>query len=130
MVDIEKTVKQCPVELSLNIITKKWVVQIIRDMFFGKEHFNEFKEDKPELTNTVLSRCLKDMQENNLIEKTIDPDDSSVIYKLTNKGKALNKIIYDLAMYTVETDVSNKYYEEDDKKEIQEMFKDKLDIDE
>lgn len=130
MVDIEKTVKQCPVELSLNIIQKKWVVQIIRDMFFGKEHFNEFKEDKPELTNAVLSRCLKDMQENNLITKMIDPDDSSIIYRLTDKGKALNKIIYDLAMYTVETDVSNKYYEEDDKKEIQSMFKDKLDIDE
>lgn len=47
MIDIEKTVKQCPVEFSLNIIQKKWVVQIIRDMFFGKEHFNEFKEDKP-----------------------------------------------------------------------------------
>lgn len=70
------------------------------------------------------------MQENNLITKMIDPDDSSVIYRLTDKGKALNKIIYDLAMYTVETDISNKYYEEDDKKEIQSMFKDKLDIDE
>ena len=90
MTNIEETVKFCPVELSLNIITKKWVIQIVRDMFFGKSHFNEFKEDKPELTNKVLSRCLKEMQENNIIEKTIDPDNSSIVYKLTDKGLALN----------------------------------------
>lgn len=128
MTNIEETVKFCPVELSLNIITKKWVIQIVRDMFFGKSHFNEFKEDKPELTNKVLSRCLKEMQENNIIEKTIDPDDSSIVYKLIDKGLALNNIIYDLAMYTVDTDVYNNYYDDETKDEIKKMFKDKLNI--
>lgn len=128
MTNIEETVKFCPVELSLNIITKKWVIQIVRDMFFGKSHFNEFKEDKPELTNKVLSRCLKEMQENNIIKKTIDPDDSSIVYKLTDKGLALNNIIYDLAMYTVDTDVYNNYYDDETKDEIKKMFKDKLNI--
>ena len=52
MTDIENTVKYCPVELSLDLITKKWVVQLIRDMLFGKSHFNEFKEDK-NITNKL-----------------------------------------------------------------------------
>jgi DNA-binding HxlR family transcriptional regulator len=45
----------CPVDRTLNLINKKWSVQIIRDLFFGKKHFKEFKEDKPQLSNKVLS---------------------------------------------------------------------------
>ena len=36
-------IEDCPVELSLQIITRKWVLQLIRDMFFGKKRFSEFK---------------------------------------------------------------------------------------
>ena len=34
-------VTYCPVELSLQIINRKWVLQIIRDMFFGKKRVQE-----------------------------------------------------------------------------------------
>ncbi len=34
-VDLEK----CPIDLALTIINKKWVILIIRDMFFGKKTF-------------------------------------------------------------------------------------------
>lgn len=61
----------CPVDVTLNLINKKWSIQIIRDMFFGKKHFKEFKEDKPKLSNKVLSNCLKDLEENGLIEKVV-----------------------------------------------------------
>lgn len=59
----------CPVELTVQLINKKWIIQIIRDLFFGKTHFSEFKEDKPELSNKVLSNCLKNLEENGLIKK-------------------------------------------------------------
>lgn len=125
MTDIENTVKYCPVELSLDLITKKWVVQLIRDMLFGKSHFNEFKEDK-NITNKVLSRCLKQMEENGLLTKTVN--DNSTEYNLTKKGKALNKVVYELGMFTVDTDENNKYYSEESKEEIRKLFKEKLDI--
>lgn len=125
MTDIENTVKYCPVELSLDLITKKWVVQLIRDMLFGKIHFNEFKEDK-DITNKVLSRCLKQMEENGLLTKTVN--DNSTEYNLTKKGKALNKVVYELGMFTVDTDENNKYYSEESKEEIRKSFKEKLDI--
>lgn len=129
MTNIEKTIKYCPVEMSLDLITKKWVIQIVRDMMFGKKHFNEFKENKPKLTNKVLSRCLKQMECNNLIIKNIDPENpKNIEYELTKKGKSLNKIIYELAMYTVNTDEYNQYYSEETKKNIKKLFKEKLNI--
>ena len=60
----------CPIEITMQLICKKWRIQILRDMFFGRKRFNEFKEDKPTLSNKVLSNCLKEMEEDNLIKRT------------------------------------------------------------
>ena len=77
----------------------------MRDLFYGKSRFNEFKEDKPDLSNRVLSRCLKDMENNGLIQKIVDKcDKKNVRYILTEKGKSLNKVIYEIAMVTVDSE--------------------------
>lgn len=125
MTNIEKTIKYCPIELSLDLITKKWVIQLVRDMLFGKTHFNEFKENK-DITNKVLSRCLKQMEEDGLVTKTVDGNNTE--YHLTSKGKSLNKVVYELAMYTVNTDEYNQYYSEESKEKIRDLFKEKLDL--
>ena len=95
--DFELT--HCPVELSLDIINRKWVLQIICDMFFGKSRFSEFQEERPELSNKALSRSLKFMEEQGLIEKMVD--DTNIEYFLTenfhlkkNVIKLLIKLIF------------------------------------
>ncbi len=123
----DNVVKQCPVELAMNLINKKWVIQLIRDMFFGVSRFNEFKENKPNLSNKVLSNCLKEMEANGLIKRIVDDEDpSNIEYKLTEKGLALNKVIYELAMFSLDTDIDNIYYSEEDKIEISETFRNQL----
>ena len=103
-----KHIKSCPIELVVKLINKKWVIQIIRDLFFGKSRFHEFKEDKPDLSNKVLSNCLKDMEKNGLIHRIADKyDKKNVRYILTEKGKSLNKVLYEIAMVTVD---SENYY--------------------
>ena len=101
---ITKHIKTCPIELVVDLFRKKWVIHIIRDLFYGKTRFNEFKEGKPELSNKVLSNCLKDMEDNGLIHKVVDKfDKRDIRYKLTDKGKSLNKVLYEIAMLTVES---------------------------
>ena len=103
--NITKHVKSCPIELVVKLINKKWVIQIMRDLFFGKSRFHEFKEDKPDLSNKVLSHCLKDMENNGLIQKIVDKcDKKNVKYILTEKGESLNKVIYEIAMVTVDSE--------------------------
>ena len=103
--NITKHVTSCPIELVVKLINKKWVIQIMRDLFFGKSRFNEFKEDKPDLSNKVLSHCLKDMENNGLIQKIVDKcDKKNVKYILTEKGRSLNKVIYEIAMVTVDSE--------------------------
>jgi DNA-binding HxlR family transcriptional regulator len=101
---IAKHIKTCPIELVVDLFRKKWVIHIIRDLFYGKTRFNEFKEGKPELSNKVLSNCLKDMEKNGLIHKIVDKcDKKNIRYMLTDKGKSLNKILYEIAIVTVDS---------------------------
>ncbi len=121
--EINKHIKSCPIELVVALIRKKWVIQIIRDLFYGKTRFREFKEGKPGLSNRVLSDCLKDMENNGLIHKIVDKfDRKNVEYRLTEKGKSLNKIVYEIAMLTVESED----YSEKLKSDLKLSFKENL----
>ncbi|WP_406537348.1 winged helix-turn-helix transcriptional regulator [Methanobrevibacter sp.] len=119
----------CPVDRTLNLINKKWSIQIIRDMFFGKKHFKEFQEDKPNLSNKVLSNCLKELEENGLIEKRVlNTTPVSTEYHLTEYGKSMNRIVYELAMFTLE-DEKNKTYSDETRAALKNTFKETLNID-
>ncbi|MBQ2637406.1 MAG: helix-turn-helix transcriptional regulator [Methanobrevibacter sp.] len=121
--DFELT--HCPVELSVDIIGRKWVLQIICDMFFGKSRFSEFKQGKPDLSNKALSRSLRYMEGENLIVKVVDENDTTKIeYFLTEKGKSLNKVIYDLVEFTLENNA--QYYNEETILKTKEGFKKQL----
>lgn len=121
--DFELT--HCPVELSLDLISRKWVLQIICDMFFGKTRFSEFKEGKPDLSNKALSRSLKFMEEQELILRVVDEDNKTNIqYFLTEKGRSLNKVIFDLVEFTL--DNNEQYYNAETVVKTKEAFKKQL----
>ena len=122
----DKKAGKCPMELAMELISKKLVIQILRDMFFGKKRFNEFKDGKPNLSNKVLSNCLKEMEENGLISRKSDENNQSIEYALTDKGKKLNKVIYELAMFTLTTDLGNEFYDDETKIELENIFKNTL----
>ena len=118
-----KHIKSCPIELVVKLINKKWVIQIIRDLFFGKSRFHEFKEDKPDLSNKVLSNCLKDMEKNGLIHKIVDKcDKKNGRYILTEKGKSLNKVLYEIAMIGVDGET----YSDSIKNSVKNTFRETL----
>ncbi len=124
--DSEKIV--CPVDKTLNLINKKWSIQIIRDMFFGKKRFKDFKEDKPKLSNKVLSNCLKELEENGLIRKEVlNTTPVTTEYYLTEYGKSMNRIIYELAMFTLQNDDEHSYSDEV-RDDLKNTFKEKLEI--
>lgn len=87
-------------------------------MFFGKTRFSEFQEGKPNLSNKALSRSLKFMEDENLIEK-VDEE-----YFLTEKGKSLNKVIYDLIEFTL--DNNGEYYNSETILKAKNTFKKQL----
>ena len=95
--------KSCPIDKTLEYIGKKWNLLIIRDLFLGKKKFNEFLESNPQLSNKVLSQKLKELETRSLIEKRIISKTPLLAeYYLTDRGKALNKVLFEIAMFGVE----------------------------
>lgn len=108
---------------------EKWVFGIMKDLFAGKKHFNEFKQDKPELSNVVLSDNLKYLESKGLSYKKVIEDDGkrNTEYYLTDKGKKMNKILYEMVvfgLYELESDLRTDDY----KNEIKKGYKDILDL--
>jgi DNA-binding HxlR family transcriptional regulator len=88
---------------TLALLSKKWNIEIIKDMFYGKNHFNEFKEDRPYLSNKVLSECLRSLENSGIIKKeTLNSKPFSTEYHLTGLGKSLNRFIYELVIFNLE----------------------------
>lgn len=101
-------VKVCPTKNSLRYIGKKWTLEIIRDLFFGKNKFSEFLQENPGITRKILTERLKELEKNNFIEKIILSESPRHFeYQLTEKGYSLNKILHDLALLSID------YYKED-----------------
>lgn len=126
----EKKYERNPLEDTLKFMSNKWTLHVLRDLFLGKSHFNEFKTNRPSLDNKALARCLKTMQDNDLIYKTSDEDDvKNTEYFLTEKGRSLNKVFYELLLFALDNDVDNEHYTEYAKKELKEMYKEILEID-
>lgn len=90
-------------------------------MFNGYEHFTEFKQINSEISNNVLSDTLKFLIEKELIKKiTVE---SNTKYILTPEGRSLNRIMYELGVYGIQSD---EY--EDCREEIKEYFKEIFEI--
>ena len=103
-------IQQCPIQVAFykTSLHKKWTLTIIRDLLLGEKQFSSFLRTNPELSAKVLSQRLKEMQNEKLIiKKVIETTPIKVEYKLTPKGAALNKILYELSIYGA------KYYTED-----------------
>jgi len=94
--------KNCPIEVTLNYLGKKWTMQIIRDLFKGKKRFSEFLNANPQISTKMLSLRLVELQNSGLIKKkVISTTPIKVEYSLTQKGKALNKILFHLAEFSL-----------------------------
>lgn len=97
-----KSVNNCPINTALNYLGKKWTFQIVRDLFKGKKRFKEFIESNNGLKGKVLSERLSELREQGIIEKKVSNTfPVKIEYNLTEKGKALNRIIYELAVFAV-----------------------------
>ncbi|ABO35443.1 transcriptional regulator, MarR family [Methanococcus maripaludis C5] len=80
----------CPVEVTMDIIGKKWKVLILWHLNESTKRFSELKEVVPGISQKMLAQQLKEMEEDGIIKKTIYPEiPPKVEYSVTEFGKTL-----------------------------------------
>lgn len=72
----KKEHKECisallPVRDTLDVIGGKWKLLILISIWEGNKHFREIERSIPKLSTKVLSKELKNMEENQLITRTV-----------------------------------------------------------
>ncbi|TGE30947.1 helix-turn-helix domain-containing protein [Desulfosporosinus sp. Sb-LF] len=92
---------KCPLIYALDIIGQKWKLPIMWYLFQNDFiRYNELKRKVKGITNMMLTKSLKELEEHNLIVRiqyeTIPP---KVEYALTERGKALLPTLNELSLW-------------------------------
>ena len=73
----------CSLAQTLSVIGEHWTLLIIRDVFFGLRHFDQFQKDLG-IARNMLSTRLKKLVEAGVLEKSAG--DGHPEYRLTEKA--------------------------------------------
>ena len=95
--------RNCPLEISLRIIGKKFTIHIIRNMILLKQtRFNEFLNSMEGISTKTLSVRLREMEDAGLITRNIiEKRPLRVEYHLTEKGEALAPVMIQMANFSM-----------------------------
>lgn len=85
----------CPVEATLNFIDGKWKGVILYHLMVeGTLRFNELRRRVPTVTQRMLTKQLRELEEAGLLSRTVFPVvPPRVDYALTPRGESLKPVI-------------------------------------
>ncbi|WJY27613.1 MULTISPECIES: winged helix-turn-helix transcriptional regulator [Sporosarcina] len=88
-------VSQCKVEEALGIVVGKWKpVIILHLMHEGTKRFSELKRSMPGITQKMLTKQLRELEDEDIIERTVYPQvPPKVEYSMTEYGLTLGPIL-------------------------------------
>lgn len=92
---------------TFSYLRKKWNIQIIKGLFCDYKHFKDFLEQHPTLSSKVLAERLKELEDEGIIEKKV-VSSTQTEYYLTEKGRRLNKIIFELFDFALDEVMKNE----------------------
>ncbi|GAB4586279.1 winged helix-turn-helix transcriptional regulator [Nocardia sp. IFM 10818] len=88
---------------AVEMIARRWVPLILRAFLTGPQRFSDLAAAIPGMTDAMLSRRLKDLEADGLVERVVQPTTPVRIdYRLTDKGESLSDILLALNRWAVE----------------------------
>lgn len=85
----------CPkYDAAAELLGKRWTGLIIRTLLAGPKRFGEIRSMVPDLSDRLLSERLKELEENQIVERVIHTGRPVVvIYQLTAKGRDMESVV-------------------------------------
>ncbi|HXW76162.1 MAG TPA: helix-turn-helix domain-containing protein [Candidatus Eremiobacteraceae bacterium] len=89
-----KTKLTCPIQQTIALIGDKWKILVICTLSDGKKRFGQLQRTLEGITPKVLTRQLRDLERDGLVERTVYPEvPPRVEYALTPLGTSLLPIL-------------------------------------
>lgn len=101
IVSSQETRDDCPVRKTLELLNGKWRTHIIYELCKHPScRFGELKKAVPRITNTMLTTTLRDLESLGIVHREqFNEIPPRVEYSLTEKGKALLPVFFELAKW-------------------------------
>lgn len=101
---MEKNYEDCPLEYALDILGGKWKLKIIWTIYNSKViRFNSLKRELPGITDLMLSKILKILVENNIVNRVqFNEVPPHVEYSLTENGIHLVESLSNIRLWVHE----------------------------
>lgn len=91
---MKKELPECPVEITLLMISDRWKIFIIRDLLDGTKRFGELKKSIGSISQKVLTSNLRSMEDDGLLTRKVYAEvPPRVEYTLTKTGYSLKPIL-------------------------------------
>lgn len=99
----KNTHENCPVATTLNLLSNKWKILIIRELLDATKRYGELKKNIQGVSEKMLSQSLKEMEQDKLIKRTVYAEvPPKVEYSLSEIGETLRPIITSMKLWGVE----------------------------
>ena len=97
--DHKALLTECALPAALEAVGERWSFLILRGVFNGLHHFEEFQSTLG-IARNILSNRLGRLVENEILEREPDPADRrKVAYRLTQKGRELLPVLIALRQW-------------------------------
>jgi len=87
----------CPVAKAAEIFCERWNALLFRELGAGSTRFSEIRRGVPLMSPSMLSRRLKELEREGVIERR--QDDAGITYHLTDAGRDFLPLVYSLGTW-------------------------------
>lgn len=93
MTESTKYRQYCPIAIAAEVLTERWTPLVLRSFFCGATRFNEIQGSVPRMSSALLSRRLKQLEHNGIIERVPAETGQGFEYHLTDAGYELFPVL-------------------------------------
>ncbi|MBP0012749.1 helix-turn-helix domain-containing protein [Roseofilum reptotaenium CS-1145] len=87
-------VPSCPIQFVLDLISSKWSVLILRELFQGDRRTHALLDALPGISSKTLTLRLRELEHHGLVKRTVYPEiPPHVEYSITEKGRELKPVL-------------------------------------
>lgn len=103
---------KCPYVTTQRVLQGKWAIVVLYHLSTGTKRFHELEKRMPEVTRTVLTRQLRQLEQDRLIHRKVFAEvPPHVEYSLTEIGRKFQRVLDEIEVfgldYIAELEASN-----------------------
>lgn len=92
----------CPITKACDILEPRWTIPILSELWAGSSRFNDIRRGVGNISPALLSKRLKEMEANGLVDRVENTASGTVDYFRTGKAIALEPALNAMAMWAQE----------------------------